>query len=248
MARWRREAAPRILIGIWCLLITFALVSLTNPPWLESLSRRGAAGEALSYSDRGDQLVRAGNHRAALFFYERALQADPTHVGARVNCAVAYGQIGRHDEGIRLLRDALASRTRARGLILYNLAELQRLKGDKELALAGYKDALNAGARPELVHARMADILERSGRRDAAREEYRRALAAWKDPGVQYRNMLRQAYETTSDAARVQAIEEVLGREITPADLARYDLEFLNGQIDRDPEVARIAQRIESLN
>lgn len=238
-----RKAVPRILIGIWCVLIVFAVVALFDPPWLAAMSRRGAAGEALSFADRGDQLVRTGRNQDALFFYQRALQADPTHVGARINCAVAYGKLGRHEEGIRLLREALAGGTRARSLVLYNIAELLRLEGDAGRALAAYREALDAGARPELVHARIGELLERGGDRSAAHEEYRLALLAWRDPAVQYRNMLRQAYETMSDPERIPAIEASLASGISAAELERYDLAYLARQTESDPEVARIAQR-----
>jgi tetratricopeptide (TPR) repeat protein len=221
--------------------MAFAVVSLFDPPWLEALSHPGAKAEAISYADRGNACVRDKNFPAALGWYERALKAHPDHVPARVNAAVVYGQLGRFDEGLRLLRDALDTETRQRGLILYNVAEIHFKKGDPAAAVDSYNEAIAAGFKVEVIHARLGEIREAAGDLPGAREELRAALRAWEDPMTSYRNMLAAAKESiTEEPEVVRDIEAALARGTSPEELARYDVELIRQQIDRDPAIARV--------
>ncbi len=221
--------------------MSFAVVSLFDPPWLEALSHPGAKAEAISYADRGNACVRDKNFPAALGWYERALRSHPDHVPARVNAAVVYGQLGRFDEGLRLLHDALATETRQRGLILYNVAEIYFKKGEPAAAIDSYNEAIAAGFKVEVIHARLGEIREAAGDLPAAREELRAALRAWEDPMTSYRNMLATAKESTvDDPAVIRDIEAALANGTSPEELARYDVELIRRQIDRDPAIARV--------
>lgn len=244
----RAKVVPWILVGLWCLLMLFGIVSIIDPPWLRSLSESGAAAEAISYADRGDQRVREGDFRGGLWWYEKALKADPTSIATRANAAVAYGQLGRHDEGIRLLREVMTDDVKRRGVLLYNLAELYRRKGDLREAIRFYGEALDARGRPELIHARLAECHVAMGDTLAAREDYRRALAAWEDPATHYRTMLVAAVGTIEEEhASYAPAEAALARGITAADLERYDLETLRAQLERDPERSRLAERLRAI-
>lgn len=244
----RRSIVPWILVGIWCFLMLFGLVSIINPPWLRSLAESGAEMEAVSLADRGDQRVRDGDFRGALWWYERALKANPTRVSTRVNTAVVYGQLGRFDDGIRLLSEVLSSETRQRGVILYNLGELHRGKGDLPAAIDSYQRGLEEGGRPELIYARLGECYLAIHDLGAAREALQRAIAAWEDPVTHYRNMLVAAVGIYEDPELHSAAEEALSRGITAADLGRYDLETLQAQLDRGPERARLAARLRELD
>ncbi len=225
--------------------MAFAVVSLFDPPWLEALSHPGAKAEAISYADRGNACVRDKNFPAALGWYERALRAHPDHVPARVNAAVVYGQLGRFDEGLRLLRDALTTETRQRGTILYNIAEIHFKKGEPSTAIGYYNEALAAGFKAEVIHARLGEIREAAGDLSGAREEFRAALRAWEDPMTSYRNMLVASKESiTEDPVVVRDIEATLARGPSAEDLARYDIESIRQQLDRDPAIARILSQL----
>jgi tetratricopeptide (TPR) repeat protein len=236
---------PVILLGIWVFIMLFGIVGIIDPPWMKALSKPGIATEALTYADWGDQRVREHDFEGALDWYQRALRIDPKHLMARVNGAIACGQLGRFDQGLELLRGALAESPNQQGVILYNMAELVRRKGNHDEAIHLYEQALEKGGRPELIHARLGD--EHAARNDLARahDAFEAALREWEDPANHYRNMLLQTRETNAkDSTQVRPIDAALARGITEADLARYDCDFLRGQIGRDPELGRILGRL----
>jgi tetratricopeptide (TPR) repeat protein len=197
------------------------------------------------YTNGGDAFARGGDFTHALERYQVALKIDPDYMPARINAAVVYGQMGRAPEGIALLRDALTHETGQRGVVLYNLAELLRRGGERAEAMATYREAVAADARPELVYGRLGEMFAEDRDWSAARDAFREAIRAWEDPVVQYRNMLTVARDLPeSDSVGVRAIEATLARGVTEADVARYDLAFIRGQLDHDADLGRLYGRL----
>jgi tetratricopeptide (TPR) repeat protein len=62
---------------------------------------------ALELNNRGSALEKNGDVRGALQQYRAALEINPDHVGIRTNVAVALLKLGRWDEGIAQMREAL---------------------------------------------------------------------------------------------------------------------------------------------
>jgi len=62
---------------------------------------------ALELNNKGSALEKSGDTRGALERYRAALEIDPDHVGIRTNLAVALLKLGRWDEGISQMREAL---------------------------------------------------------------------------------------------------------------------------------------------
>jgi tetratricopeptide (TPR) repeat protein len=233
------------LIGIWALLMAFAVVSLIGPSWLKNVSRPGRETEARGFRNSGDQCMREGRPQEALRWYEWALRADPQDLASRVNAAIARGKLGRLDEGMRLLRDALDADMKGRGTLLYNLAEMERQAGRGDDALHTYQEALEAGGTPELIHGRLGDLWAERGERAKARDAYLEALRCREDPVLIYRRMLVSTRELmTGDSAEARVIGETLDRGTTESDLERYDLDYVRAQVERDPERARLLARL----
>ncbi len=240
-----RTVVTWVLLGIWGALMSFAVVSQFSPPWLEKLARGGVVTEVRGYRDGGDSYMREGNFREALAWYERALRIDPDDVAARINSAIAHGKLGRPEAGLTVLREALARGPQDRGVVLYNIAELHRQMGESESAIAAYTEALAEGGAPELIHARLADLYAERGDGPRARDELRLALSFREDPAASYRRMLVSARETVgADSVQQRALEAAQAHGVTPADLERYDLDFLQRQLDRDPERGRLLGRL----
>ncbi len=226
---------------IWCCLIGFGLISLAPPAWLQAISSGGKTTEARGFVGNGDQLARQGDWRGAVAWYDRALLIEPDNTAAIVNRAIACGRLGLVEEGLRTLREALAQNPESRWSILYNLAELNRQKGDLTQAAADYGEALAAGAAPELVQARLGEIHARRGETAAARDALRAALRAREDPAAHYRRAFVTVQTSDDlDAEARRAIESVLQGEITAEELTRFDLEFVRDQALRDPERGRL--------
>jgi tetratricopeptide (TPR) repeat protein len=234
-----------VLFGIWGALMLFGIASLIGPSWLKEVGRPGRVTEVRGYTNSGDAFARGGDYRHALERYEAAMKIEPSFLPARINAAVVYGQLGRVRDGIALLRDALDRGVGQRGLVLYNLAELYLRDGATARADSTYRAALAAGGRPDLIHARRAEILAAGGDAAGARDELRASIRAWEDPATHYRIMLLTARDTPeNDSTTVRAIDAALARGLTDADVARFDLEYLRAQIERDPELARLYGRL----
>jgi protein O-GlcNAc transferase len=62
---------------------------------------------ATEINNRGAELEKAGDVRGALEKYRAALDLLPDHVGMRVNLAVALLKLGKWEEGVSQMRDAL---------------------------------------------------------------------------------------------------------------------------------------------
>ncbi|MCU1236721.1 MAG: Tetratricopeptide 2 repeat protein [Candidatus Solibacter sp.] len=62
---------------------------------------------ALELNNQGSAFEKSGDIRSALERYRAALEIDPDHVGIRTNLAVALLKLGRWDEGISQMREAL---------------------------------------------------------------------------------------------------------------------------------------------
>jgi tetratricopeptide (TPR) repeat protein len=245
----RSSAAARpvlwLLLAIWGFLMSFGLISVLNPPWLRTLSKPGKETEARGYVANGDQLVREQHFREALGWYDRALRADPEFLPARINRAIALGRLGSPEQGMADLRESMARNPRASGVILYNIAELYRQNGDLEQAISNYRQALATGAVPELVYGRLGDAYAAQDKAEPAREALLSALREREDPAGAYRRMLFSVREDEHpDSVQLAAVEKILTRGITNEDLARYDLEFIQSQMERDPERARLLARL----
>jgi protein O-GlcNAc transferase len=62
---------------------------------------------ATEINNRGAELEKAGDVRGALEKYRAALDLLPNHVGMRLNLAVALLKVGKWEEGVSQMRDAL---------------------------------------------------------------------------------------------------------------------------------------------
>ena len=62
---------------------------------------------ALELNNKGSELEKGGDIRGALDRYRTALEMYPDHVGIRTNFAVALLKLGKWDEGIAQMREAL---------------------------------------------------------------------------------------------------------------------------------------------
>ncbi len=124
--------------------------------YLRALQHAERGGDLLQVvrirSNRGSRLLEEGEHTAALAELEEALRtADllgelPLHAMALSNRGQVLGRLGRLDEATA---DVAASRaiferagSRWVGYALCHLGDLHRLRGDRALALAAYREAV----------------------------------------------------------------------------------------------------------
>ncbi len=114
-------------------------------------------GEALALDDShpavylglGDSLQRAGQYPEAEAAFQRVLELDPDSFEARYNLGVTYGQQQRFDEAARNYETALALRPDHSHAVsaLNNLANLHLARGEQDLAIARFEQAVKASPR-----------------------------------------------------------------------------------------------------
>ena len=94
------------LLLTWVVLMSFGVVSMANPKWLQELSRPGLEAESRDYKNYGDTALRQGDYGLAIPQYERSLEIKPDQPGVMANLAVAYINAGNRPRGAQLLNDA----------------------------------------------------------------------------------------------------------------------------------------------
>lgn len=115
--------------------------------------------------ERGRRLERAGQHEAALMALERSRQLRPNDVDAYVEMSGVYFRLNRVDDGIAILRRALAVEP-AHPVVLSTLAFCAIGTGDEVLARTTLREAR---AQPRVPAADLEQLvqrfMERFGRR-----------------------------------------------------------------------------------
>ena len=236
----KRTVITWALLIVWLVLISFGVVSALNPPWLAAISREGIEVEARTAKNAGDTLLRQRQYGRAIGLYRYALEIQPDYVGAMVNLAIAFGQVGEPERGEEILRRALQQGTGRTGVIAFNLAELLRRHGKTEEALTYYRQSLGSSVRQDRVYGRLGDLHLAAERYQDAREAFEMALGIQSDPAASYRKMLRRSLTSfEDDTVSLAVIEEQLGREWTAEDLEAYDLQVVLEAQKTDHEIAR---------
>lgn len=133
---------------------------------------------ALLYAARSAEL--AGDWRAALANYRRALEIDPENYKIMSNAAAAFNNLGMFEEGARQAKKAL---DRKPGYVpaLINAAIAYSSKGNSQEALRLFSAACAADPGNKNLAINLGILQERTGKLDEARVTYR-SLAAANDP------------------------------------------------------------------
>jgi len=237
----RRKAVIVALLIVWTVLVAFGIVSQFDPQWLRDLARVGARVEAQVSFDAGDLSLRNGDYRSAIGHYRQALEIEPDYVEAYLNQAIAYARSGALPQGERVLREALDLDPPEKGKIHYNLADMCVQQEKWEEALVHYRQALRLNVNPAFVHQKIGNLHVQRKDFARAREAFEDCLAARADLSLYYRDMLHDNVVVFADnPSHLEIIEAQLGRELTEAELGRYDLASLRRVNLETPNVSRV--------
>jgi tetratricopeptide (TPR) repeat protein len=108
-------------------------------------------GPAVSDYDTGYKHLKAGNYKAAIKAFKRAIKEDPKHAMAYNNMAYSHRKLGQFDEAITLYEKALA--------IDPNLAEAHEYMGEALIAVGRIDDAKKHLAILETLDPKLAEEL-----------------------------------------------------------------------------------------
>ena len=211
--------------------MSFAVISLINPVWLQQLSSPGKVVESRDFKEHGDNLMRDNNVSLALAQYVRSLEIRPDYADAMVNLGIAYRQIGKWDLAEQWIRRSLASPDGDAAIAHFQLASFEAKRGRYDEAIERCQAALERGLEPTSVWRRQGEICITAGRWGQAKEAYEMALAWDRNETTLYRNMLyRDLPRATADS---------LSELLTPEQLAPYDLTFIRFMQQHDQEISR---------
>ncbi len=135
---------------------------------------------AMYYSNRGAELLAAGDTAAALDALGIATALAPDLPGGWVNLGVARRRSGDAAGAEAAYRRALEADPRAASAY-QNLAALLQLRGDTAEAEELLRLGAGAGSRNPFAYLELGDLSLRHGRLDEARRFYRRALRLHRD-------------------------------------------------------------------
>lgn len=236
----KRTTFTWCLLMIWFILISFGVISILNPKWLQNLSRLGIESESRDYKNFGDNLLTDGNYRLALAQYQRALEIKPDYTDALVNMAIAYGKAGDRTRAIDLLQRALQQEEKNRGIIYYTLAEMAEQQNKIDESIRYCQMALDSEPEDYMICRKLGRLYFAAKKYEKAREFFEVSLASQTDLCLSYKKMLKVSLsDYKDDSTHLPVIKGELGGEIGPEDLAAYDLEIIRYFQQNDPEIAK---------
>jgi len=136
---------------------------------------RRVPADSGGWFERADSLE-AGDPRAAVRAYRRALRLDPSSDDARINLGRLLHEMGRLDEAERIYRGGLAGGVR-HAVLHFNLAVLLEDLGRSGDAVEAYRSALREDPRLVDAHYNLSLLYEKLGKAQLALKhlrEYRR--------------------------------------------------------------------------
>jgi tetratricopeptide (TPR) repeat protein len=153
----------------------------------------------------GDALTASGDFAGAVQAYQTAISLDSGHADIRGSLALATARLGRLDESLAIMEEALALAPRnphllaKKSYLLVQAGNLAEARNAAEMALAAGPDL--AG-----VHATLGDVLERQGDTVAALAAYRKA-AELEPLNAHFRALVERLSNAAAAAPDLQAAE-----------------------------------------
>jgi predicted TPR repeat methyltransferase len=121
------------------------------------------------------QMHRNQQLEGAVALYGRLLEAAPGHPDVLHLMGMALHQMGRSDEGVGLIGEAIAAQPSFGGFHI-NLGNIHMGRGDLDLALTSYRHAIELDDGNADLHNNLGALHKAQGRLDDAQRAYERAM------------------------------------------------------------------------
>lgn len=139
--------------------------------------------DAVSYTDRGDELSSEGNYEEAITWYDKALSISPKDLAALEGKALALVDLGRYDDGIAHFDKILAIDPNNINS-LYNKGKTLTYRGSNEEAISYFDKALALEPNDTKILNNMGLALHHSGSNEEAISYYDKVINL--DPNDSY--------------------------------------------------------------
>lgn len=138
------------IIFIWVIAICFAIVSIFQPVWLQTISSPGRVVEAQTYIDKGNTELYGGNFPLAVTNYLLAIEIDPENLNANGNLGVAFVELGEYDKAKEQFAKFIELDGAEHRLFMYysNYGDLYERLGDYQKAYEMYCEAVKLHPSP----------------------------------------------------------------------------------------------------
>ena len=111
----------------------------------------------------------------AAYHFNHTITLDPNRFGALINLGAVYNQMGKPDEALAILRQAIKLDPK-RAESYYNMGLAYRAKGQSELAIQAYREAIHLNPQMKDTHFNLANLLQDLGRLPQALVHYKEAV------------------------------------------------------------------------
>ncbi len=139
-----------VIVSVWAIVLSFAIVSIIQPKWLQNVSNPGRTVEAQTMIEMGNTDLYSGNVVSAINNYLLAIEIDPANLNANGNLGVAYVEIGDYakaEEQFAKFYELDGAENR-RFMYYSNYGDLYEKIGDSEKAFEMYSKAVNQHPSP----------------------------------------------------------------------------------------------------
>ena len=200
-----------ILVFIWVSLLSFAVISLSNPKWLVTISEPGKNVEASSIKEYGDLELRKGNHEQAIGQYLAALKILPNNVEVLTNLGIAFGQIGMKEQAIETFKKTIKLKPKQIHVVYYNLAQMYEQTEQSQQAIRTYILASEKNPFPYYSFRKIGKIYYDNSDWDNAIVYFEKALKHKLNLENSYIGMLKEVrFHLDSDSVIVKKISSIL--------------------------------------
>ena len=100
--------------------------------------------DATDWIEKGCLVAAYGNDKAAVGYFQKALELDPANGQAYFNMGISLGELGQYDKALDAINNALAHNPQ-NGTFFYGRGRVHLLAGHKESSIADFKQAMQLG-------------------------------------------------------------------------------------------------------
>jgi protein O-GlcNAc transferase len=165
----------------------------------------------------------AGHHSAGIALLQRAISLDPSIAEYHAHLALAFSEIGRHDQASRAFQ--LRAQLQPSSISFTDLGRSLRQSGNLLLALNACRRAVQLDPHSADAHRVLGDVLHDLNDLDTAEDEYQTSIRL--DPNVpEVRSALASVYKKQVNIDRAiqtaQQAAEIAQRVRPPEQVARH--------------------------
>lgn len=229
-----------LIFGFWGIIIIFAMISASQPNWLQKLSEPGAISEARDYKKKGDQYLQIKNYPMAANLYKKALNINPEMHTAIGNLAIVYYKMKQYDKAISMHKYMIEKIPKLEYIAIQNLAELYVAKGDIEKAISYYNRGAEINPSPEYPLNKAGYLYVKLNQPDLAIDYFLRSLEIRQNLDSLYMGMLKKKLASPNNTEEENENILTLLKVGASSDvMKRYDITCFEEFKKHDKELAK---------